>query len=482
MTPAARELAPLAAELKGEADRVLVLAAGGAALAARIVEGCFAPAEGFPALSTLDSTEPSAVAAAAAAHDPARTIYVVASRTGTTLETNLLFDFFFDAAARTLGDGAAGRRFLAVTEPGSAVATAAEKRGARKILDADPRTPANFAALSHFGLLPAALVGVDVAELVARAARMAEACRAAGAENPGLLLGAALGAEALEGRDKLTLSTARALDAVGAWIEGLMASATGKDGKGIVPVIGEALGSPEVYGDDRVFVRAELSGQSDDRAGQRLATLVEHGHPLIGFVLQDTLDVGAELFRWQFAAATVGRLLSVNPFPEPDLAGARDRASRILSGAKPEGDAGPDASLPELFASMRPRDYFAIVAFLPERPAVAQALARLRLAVRNGRRVATTLAYGPRAHHVVGQLHAGGADRGVFLALSAESTAALPIPGRPWGFESVFAAQSEAEYEALRERGRRAGRIRFGSDPEASVDELTAAVGRRGAP
>jgi len=404
----------------------------------------------------------------------------VASRTGSTLETGLLFDVLFERAGRRLGD-AAGQRFVVVTEPGSALSTEAGRRRVRAVFPADSRTPGDFSALSHIGLVPAALAGIDVTELVARAQRMAEACRAPGAENPGLLLGAALGAEAAAGRDKLTLSMAAPLGRFGTWIEALLSAATGKDGKGIVPIEGEALGPPPLYGFDRFFVRCQTAGTEGSPDDQALATLVEHGHPLAGFVLRDSLDLGAEFFRWEFAAAVAARRLAVNPFDEPDLADSRSRASRILAGSPPEpavAEREAPGTFAELLGTIRPGDYFAITAFLPEDPPVVAALEELRLTVRRTKRVATCLGFGPRAQHVAGQLQKGGPNRAAFLQLTGEPEKSLPIPGRPWGFEDVFAAQADGDLEALLARGRRVARVRLGEDAVRGIEDLTAAASR----
>jgi transaldolase / glucose-6-phosphate isomerase len=477
-------LQQLAAELRAEADRVVVVGAGGAALSAELYAGAFPPVEGFPRLSILDSTEPSAVAAAASALDPARTVFVVSSRTGSTLETSLLFDFLWDAAVRRLGDEAAARRFVFITEQGSALATEAAKRRARALLPADPGTPAVFGPLSSFGLVPAALSGWNVGEVLERARAMAEACRTSGAENPGLLLGAALGAEALGGCDKLTFCGTAALRPFETWIEALIASATGKEGKGIVPVGGEPLGGPEVYGSDRFFARLELADAPDTDADHRLATLVEHGHPMAGFVLKDPLDLGAEIFRWQFAAAVAGRMLAVNPFDEPDLADGRARISRILSGSAAEASVGEAASadaFSRLLASIRSGDYLAISAFLPQRPSIEGPLEVFRLAVRKARRVATTLGFGARGEHIAGQLHKGGTARGAFLQLTGQPAGDVAIPGRPWGFATVFAAQADADLEALSARRRRAARVFLGADLEKAITGLAASVERESA-
>jgi len=479
MAAVAPDLARLAEGLRAEADRVLVLGSGNAGFAARTVAGLFPPAEGFPGLSVLDTTEPSAVTAAAEAHDPARTLFIVASRTGSTLEANLLFDFFFDRAAKRLGD-AAGSRFLAVTEAGSALDTEAARRRVRAVVPAEPRAPGAFGGLTQFALVPAALVGADVAEIAARAARMAEACRAPGAENPGLLLGAALGAEALAGRNKLTLSFGRPLAAFGPWLEALVASTTAKDGSGIVPVVGEPLGPPAVYGPDRFFVRAEAGEDGDPEAGHLLASLVEHGHPLAGFVWRDALDLGVEMFRWQFAAAVAARLLGVNPFDESDARDARERANRFLAGASPEadpGDAGGAEALRARLAAMGPSGYLAIAAFVPETPEAVAALETLRVAVRGARRFATTAGFGPVFEQAAGQLHQGGPD-GVFLVVTGAPGSPLAIPNRPWDFGRVLEAQADGLVEALRARGRPVVRVRFSGNPAEGIAALGAAMGR----
>ena len=484
MTELVPGLEKLAAAIRTEADRVVVVGAGGAALAPWALAGILEPAEGFPALSVLDTTEPSAVAAAVGGFDPARTVFVISSRTGAILETNLLFDVLFEKASKALGEAAAGQRFVAVTEPGSALATEAGKRRARAVIPADPRTPSVFGALSPFGLVPAALAGRRIRDVLDRAGRMAEACRAPGTENPGLLLGAALGAEAAAGRDKLTLSAGREVRGFARWLEALVGSATGHDAKGIVPVEGEPLGAPDVYGSDRVFARFELAGAPDAAADQRLATLVEHGHPLLGFVLRDELDLGAEIYRWQFASAVAGRLLAVNPFDESDQADVRNRASRILAGGSLEpaaAAASADGGFARLLASIRPGDYFAISAYLPETPDAAAAIEALRLAVRGSKRVATTAGFGPRVQYAAGQVQKGGPPRGASLQLTAAAAADLPIPARPWGFGTVFAAQADAELEGLVARGRRAVRVRLGADPASGIAGLTAAVARESA-
>ncbi len=473
---AADALKALARDTAAGADRVLLLASGAPAFTARLFAGSFPPAEGFPSLSVLDTTEPSAIAAAAASHDPGRTLFVVASRTGAILETDLLFDFFFDHAQRALGDGA-GKRFLVATEAGSAMATAASRRSVRAIVHAEARAPGAFGSLTQLSLLPLALLGGDVAGLAAGALRMAEACRAAGLENPGLALGASIGSEALAGRDKLTMSAGPGIAGMARWIETLVAGALCREGRGVVPIAGEPLGGAAEYGADRFFVRCEASDAEEPEVDHRLATFVEHGHPLAGFALREPAELGGELFRWQFAAAVAARLLGLNPFDETDARDARDRASRRLAGTSDEAVApeeGPEA-LRRILETLGPRDVFAVSAYLPERPETAAAIERLRLAVRVSKKVATSGGFAPAFERASGQAHQAGPD-GVLLQLVGPPGAPLPIPGRPWDFGKVLRAQADGDLEALRARGRRAARIVCGSDPASEIAALAASL------
>lgn len=473
----AQAVKALAREAAAGSDRVLLLASGAPACAARLFAGSFPRAEGFPSLSVLDTTEPTAIAAAAAAHDPSRTLFVVASRTGAILETDLLFDFFFGHAERALGAGA-GKRFLVATEAGSAMATAAAKRHVRAVVNADPRAPGAFGSLTQLSLLPLALLGADVAAFAAGALRMAEACRTAGLENPGLALGASIGSEALAGRDKLTISVGPGIAGMARWIETLVAGALCREGRGVVPIAGEPLGGAAEYGADRFFVRGEAPDAPEPEAAHRLATLVEHGHPLAGFVLREPADLGAELFRWQFAAAVAARLLGLNPFDETDARDARDRASRRLAGTSDEAPSPPEegpAALRRLLETLGPRGVFAVSAYLPERPETAAAIEKLRLAVRAAKKVATAGGFAPAFERASGQAHQAGPD-GVLLQLVGPPGEPLPIPGRPWDFGQVLRAQADGDLEALRARGRRAARIALRADPAPEIAALAASV------
>jgi transaldolase/glucose-6-phosphate isomerase len=459
---------------------VLVLGMGGSSLAPFVFANSFGRRDGFPRLEVLDSTEPASVLAAADAAPPRRSIYVVSSKSGTTLEPNLFFDYFFALAKDDLGPRA-GERFVVVTDPGTPLEDEARRRGVREIFPGDPAIGGRYSALSSFGIVPAALSGIDVRTLIRNAKAMAQSCRADSPEkNPGASLGAAMGALALEGRDKLTFSVGAPVDRFGMWAEQLIAESTGKEGKGILPVEGEPLGPPEVYGEDRFFVRI---GPGDADAEQKLAQLEAAGHPAARFDVADALDLGAEMFRWEFATAVAGSLLGINPFDQPNVQEAKDRTNEILSGggaSAPAPGGETRASSPaELVDSLRPGDYFAITAYVPSTPENEDRLAKIRLPVRDGMRVATTVGFGPRFLHSTGQLHKGGPDTGVFLQITTAPAASVPIPERPYGFERVVAAQAAGDLAALRSRGRRALSLHLASDPAQELEALAAALSRR---
>ncbi|MEP6993504.1 MAG: glucose-6-phosphate isomerase [Acidobacteriota bacterium] len=482
IAPTLPDLQSFVSEVRPGTDRVVVLGMGGSSLAPYVFGRTFGSAPGFPQLEVLDSTAPSAVEATAARSDPARTIFIVSSKSGTTLEPNILFDFFYDHASRELA-GRAGERFLVITDPGSALQKEAESRRVRKIFPGDPQIGGRYSALSNFGLVPAAFLGVDVRGLVERARKMAEACRAAGGENPGLLLGASIGAEALAGRDKLTFSIGAPADRFGMWLEQLIAESTGKEGKGILPVEGEALGGPAVYGADRFFVRYDTKGRVDSGQRARMAALVEHGHTSVSFLLQDPLDLGAEIFRWEFATTVAGKVLGINPFDQPNVQEAKDRTNAILKGspapaAAPAGAVVDEEALTELFASLLPGDYFAMTAYIDDTPETEAALQGIRIQIRNAKRVATTIGYGPRFLHSTGQFHKGGPASGAFLQVVCEPSLQASIPGKPWGFGQVIAAQAEGDLASLQSRGRRVLRASLPRNVGLGLQELAGAVHR----
>jgi len=479
MAPGLPELTEFAASVAKEADRVVVLGMGGSSLAPLVFAESFGRAAGRPELVVLDSTEPSMVRDAANSGTPDRTLYVVSSKSGTTLEPNIFFDYFYAEAEKALG-AAAGDRLVVVTDPGSALEKEAGKRRVRRIFAGDTTIGGRYSALSNFGIVPAALAGFDVVELVRRARAMAEACRENGPGNPGLSLGAAMGVLALAGRDKLTFDVGGAVSRLGMWIEQLVAESTGKEGKGILPVENEPLGPPSVYGSDRFFASIGRDG-SDAGAGGALSSLAEAGHPVARFSIADALDLGAEMFRWEFATAVAGKLLGIDPFDQPNVQEAKDRTNEILSG-KARADAGAKApesledSVSSLVGSLRTGDYFAITAYVPSTKENEAALQKVRLAVRDGKRVATTVGFGPRFLHSTGQLHKGGPPTGVFLQLTCEAPEDVPIPGRTDSFGRVVAAQAAGDLAALESRGRRAKTVSLGRDVAAGLAGLERAV------
>jgi len=472
------DLSAFVEALRPEADGVLVLGMGGSSLAPLVFADSSRRQKGWPSVEILDSTEPSMVVGAASRNDPKRTLYVVSSKSGTTLEPNIFFEYFWDAAQKALGDRA-GERFVVITDPGSALESLAKSRRVRRIFPGDPQIGGRYSALSFFGLVPAAFAGVDVGELLKRARAMEELCRRDAPGNPGASLGAALGALALKGRDKLTFSVGAPIPRFGMWVEQLVAESTGKEGAGILPVEGEELGPPDVYGPDRFFVAIGRERTREDMR-KAMAPLSAAGHPHAIYEIQGAEDLGAEMFRWEFATAIAGHLLGIDPFDQPNVQEAKDRTNEVLSGkasgAAPAAGAIDSRAVSELLASLKERDYFAITAYVPSTPENEAALNRTRLRVRDAKKVATTLGFGPRFLHSTGQLHKGGPDTGVFLQVTAEPSASAAIPGRPWGFGEVVAAQAAGDLAALQSRGRRALRVHLSRDVAAGLVSLDAAV------
>jgi hypothetical protein len=457
MKAALPDLMRFVAQAAEGADRVVVLGMGGSSLAPLVFGQSFGRRAGYPELQVLDSTEPSSVLEVAEAGD---------------------FDYFYGRVEKSLG-ARAGERFIVVTDPGSPLEKEASRRRVRRIFPGDPKIGGRYSALSNFGLVPAALGGADVAELLRRAASVAELCRREGPENPGLSLGAAVGAAAIAGRDKATFFVGHPIGRFGMWIEQLIAESTGKEGKGILPIEGEPPGPPDVYGEDRFFVGIGRRGSRE--VSQAIDPLTRAGHPAATFEVEDARDLGAEMFRWEFATALAGKLLDINPFDQPNVQEAKDRTNEILgkSTVDSQQSTGVDArALRELLDSVRAGDYFAITAYLHETRETEAALQRIRLEVRDALKVATTVGFGPRFLHSTGQLHKGGPDTGVFLQVTANPAASVPIPGKPWGFGEVVAAQAAGDLSALRSRGRRALRIHLLEDVLRGLEELQAAVAR----
>jgi transaldolase/glucose-6-phosphate isomerase len=463
----------------------VLLGMGGSSLCPEVLAHTFGAGKGI-ALQVLDSTDPAAVLAVEKSIELDHTLFLVSSKSGGTIEVRSFQRYFWNKLVERSGRERAGAQFVAITDPGTQLEQLATEHQYRAIFRNPPDIGGRYSALSYFGLVPAALLGIDLGGLLGRAGAMAAACHApAVAANPGAELGATLGALAKAGRDKLTLVMAPEIASFGSWVEQLVAESTGKLGKGILPVDAEPLGPPSVYGADRVFVVSQLAGGTPAAPAETLQALRAHGHPVIELTLADRLDLGAEFFRWEMATAVAGAALEINPFDEPNVTEAKQATAKLLEAHS------RDKKLPDSGASSRPDDVTAILAHLDRAGSGDylclsafflgterrhQLLSRLRLFCRDRRRVATTLGYGPRFLHSTGQLHKGGANNGVFLQLVTETTVDLPVPGDTFSFGVLRDAQALGDFQVLQTHGRRALRVALGTDIEGNLERLLAAL------
>lgn len=476
---------------------VLLLGMGGSSLAPEVMSKVFSgmgnagQAAGWLDVDILDSTDPGQVMAAATRSPVERTLYIVSSKSGTTSEVNAFLNFFWEYAQRTVGNHAADH-FIAITDPGTPLDKLADERSFRRIFHADSKVGGRFSALTAFGLVPAALMGLDAGQLLSRAAWMARQAtpEAPVGRNPGIVLGAVLGEAALHGRDKLTIVADPALASFGSWLEQLVAESSGKQGTGIVPVDGEPLGRDEVYGDDRIFVHLRLQDSpSSKKQAQALDRLKQAGHPVLTFILQDGYDLGAEFYRWAMAVAVACTVLAVNAFDQPDVQDNKARTEAKIKayheqGALDEGQALWEGEGVRLYAGQqtggfspipgahslrdwlsahlamgKTGDYVALNAYLPRNAENEALLEAVRTAVRQKTRLATTVGFGPRFLHSTGQLHKGGPDKGLFVQITADPHEDIEIPGMGLSFSVLERAQALGDFEALQARGRRVLRV-----------------------
>ena len=475
------DLARFADEVRAEGTTdVVLLGMGGSALAPDVMGTVSGRKSGYPALHVIDSTDPGWILSVERKIDYARTLFVVASKSGTTLEVNILKQYFYARAVEKLGSEGAGRRFVVVTDPGSKLEVTARQEKFRRIFGGIPAVGGRFSALSNFGLVPAALMGVDLQTLVDRAEAMAQRCESAGAANPGLELGALLGALARHGRDKPTLIASGPMSAVGLWLEQLVAESLGKQGKGIIPIDGETLGPPAVYGPDRVFVHLRAPGTSEAATEAALERLENAGHPVVRIDCGGRESLGAEFYRWEFATAVAGAVIGVNPFDQPDVESAKvvtrrlaaeyERTGTLPSSHRP----APPEEVGALLDQLRPGDYFATLAFVDMTPDAIAALNAVRLVVRDRRRVATTVGFGPRYLHSTGQVHKGGPNSGVFLVVTCKDPEDVAVPGQKYSFGTIKLAQALGDLEVLASRGRRILRVHL-EDVRSGLAALQAA-------
>ena len=486
---------------------VLLLGMGGSSLCPEVLRMTFGTVPGWPELHVLDSTDPAQVRAFEARVDLARTLCVVSSKSGTTLEPNIFKQHFFARVQQAVGPDKAGAHFVAITDPGSKLEQTARADRFRHVLFGEPAIGGRYSALSDFGLAPAALMGLDLARLLERARAMARACAAGvpAEENPGAALGVVLGTLGARGRDKVTLVTSPGVAGLGAWLEQLLAESTGKAGKGLIPVDREPLGPPEVYGADRLFVYLRLQSAPDSAQDRAVGRLEGAGQAVVRIAVPDPDHVGAEFFRWEFATAVAGAVLRINPFDQPDVEASKVATRRLTDEVERTGRLPAETPFAEadgirLFADPRnagelarggrtlagvlgahldrigPGDYAALLGYVEMTAAHDAALQAIRARLRDRYRVATCVGFGPRFLHSTGQAYKGGPNTGVFLQVTCDDAADLPVPGQRYTFGVVKAAQARGDFEVLAERGRRALRAHLGPDVGAGLRTLERAV------
>jgi len=473
-------------------EHLVVMGMGGSTMGPIVFQRAFERgARGLP-LSILDTTDPGAVAALENSLPLAETLFIVASKSGTTAEPLAFGDYFYARLKEIKGERA-GDNFVAITDPGSKFAAQAAREGYRRTFVNFADVGGRFSVLTYFGMVPAALYGLNISALLDGARAMRLACGAAGAvpDNPGLALGVALGVLAKAGRDKLTLITPPALSSLGLWLEQLLAESTGKQGKGILPVAGEPLGAPEDYGTDRVFVYVGYEATPDEANHARLRALEATGHPVILLSLPDNVALGAEFYRWEIAVAVVGIVLGINPFDQPNVQESKLATDRVMQVVTEQGhlpDPGPAAAeasgvsyyadqtganaqavLKAFFAQARPGDFLNLQAYLHESDQLNEQIAEFRQRVQHGLRIATTSGYGPRFLHSTGQYHKGGPNTGLFVQLTANHPRDLPLPGRTYTFGTFENAQAQGDLETLRHYGRRTLHLHLGANAETGL-------------
>jgi len=485
---------------------VLLLGMGGSSLCPEVFARTFGPQKGFPQLHVLDSTVPAQVRVLEAAVDLRQTLFFVSSKSGSTLEPDILRRYFFDRAGEALGRHP-GDRFIAVTDPGSKLEETAALDRYRHIFYGLPEIGGRFSALSNFGMAPAAAMGLDVEDFLQRAQTMVEACRRPDPEqNPGVALGLLLGASARAGRDKLTIWTSESVRSLGAWLEQLIAESTGKHGKAVIPVDLEPVGRVDSYGADRLFVLIRVEGENDF---EKDAEAIEAaGLPLIRITLGSRSHLGQELFRWEIATAVAGQALEINPFDQPDVEASKTASRKLMNAYEDEGklpleipffedetfglfaDSSYAVSLGRSFAGeesldsylaahlarISAGDYLALLAYIEMSEGNQSALAKARRRLRDKLGAATCLGFGPRFLHSTGQAYKGGPSSGVFLQVTADDAFDLAVPGKSYGFSAVKAAQARGDFEVLTERRRRALRIHLKGDVSTGLGELLRAI------
>lgn len=463
MRDAAGQIDRFASDMRAAGYRdVLLLGMGGSSLSAEVLKQAFGRVEGFPRMHVLDTTIPDTVARVTAQIDPAKSLYLVSSKSGGTVEVMSLYKHFRELTQRA--KGAAGENFVAITDVGTSLEKLAYEEQFRRIFINPSDVGGRFSVLSYFGLVPAALMGVDADKMLSRARETARACgvEAPVEENAGAWLGLVMGCLALNGRNKLTIIASPKLSGFGLWAEQLVAESTGKDGTGIIPVADEPFAPASAYGPDRLFVYLRLGGDDNAAADALVRDLDAAGMPVITADLADLYDLAAAFFRWEFATAVAGACLKIHPYNQPNVEESKKNAKRILAEfertrAMPKLEGVGDAA--KLLAGARAGDYVALMAFVDETPETRAAFQEVRRGLLLKRKLASTLGFGPRFLHSTGQIHKGGPSTGVFIQVTAEPAKDVPIPGAPYGFAALAAGQAIGDFESLQARGRVCARL-----------------------
>ena len=469
---------------------VLLLGMGGSSLCPEVLKMTFGKVPGSPELFVLDSTDPAQIRAFEKKVDLAKTLFIVSSKSGSTLEPNIYKQYFFERVKQVVGAENAGSRFIAITDPGSKMQQVAEVDRFRHIFFGLPSIGGRYSALSDFGMVPAAIMGLDVARFLGQADEMAKGCASCVPveENPGAVLGIIMGVLAKHGRDKVTLITSPGIFDLGAWLEQLIAESTGKEGKGLIPVDREPLGDPSIYGSDRLFVYLRLASVPDRSQDEKVAALESAGQPVVRIAVADPYYLGAEFFRWEFATAVAGSILGINAFNQPDVEASKIATRKLTDQYEKTGSLPAESPLrvsDAAFAStlhahllrIKPRDYVALLAYIEMNEANEAELQAIRVAVRDRFKVATCLGFGPRFLHSTGQAYKGGPNSGVVIQITCDDAADLPVPGQKYTFGVVKAAQARGDLQVLEERGRRALRVHLGKDVKAGLALVRRAVG-----
>jgi transaldolase / glucose-6-phosphate isomerase len=497
----------LAADVKkAKFKHALLLGMGGSSLCPEVLRLTFGKIKGFPELHVLDSTDPAQIKAVEKAVDLRSTLCIVSSKSGSTLEPNIYKQYFFEQVKKKVGEKEVGNRFIAITDPGSQLEQVAGRDNFRKVFPGVKSIGGRYSALSNFGMVPAAVMGLDLAKFLKNTQQMVKACGAdvAADANPGVILGAILGAAATQGLDKCTIISSPGIHDLGAWLEQLLAESTGKQGKGIIPVDREKLGKPEVYGSDRLFVYLRLQSKPDKRQDAAVKALEVDGLPVVRIHVKDPYNLGQEFFRWEIATAVAGSIIGINAFNQPDVEASKVETRKLTEQYEQTGKLPAETPFLEvdgikLFADpknmaalkgaetlldalkshldrLNANDYFGLLAYITMNKENEEALQVIRHMVRDTKKNATVLGFGPRFLHSTGQAYKGGPPSGVFLQITCDDKVDFPVPGQKYTFGIVKAAQARGDFAVLAERGRRALRVHIGKNVKSDLMKLASAT------